>query len=157
MPIFDCITCDQTLFRKDVIPMKQEYQQTQSHQRKRKKSKEMSMNLDSDIYICKTCKKALKNDVEASFTVQKKFQRNKPIRIVKELNELEERLIALRLAFPQIRELGQRYKKPQLGLTGGVINVPNDISRIQHALPRDINETSTIAIALKKSLRFKNA
>jgi hypothetical protein len=57
----------------------------------------------------------------------------------------------------QIRELGQRYRKPQLGLTGGVINVPTDISRIQHALPHNINETDTIAVAIKKSLRLKNA
>ena len=41
VPIFDCITCEQTLFRKDVIPIKQECQQTESHQRKRKKSTEM--------------------------------------------------------------------------------------------------------------------
>ena len=33
----------------------------------------MPMNVDSDIYICKTCKKALKNDVEANFTIQKKI------------------------------------------------------------------------------------
>ena len=157
VPIFDCITCEQTLFRKDVIPIKEKYQQRELHQRKRKKSTEMRTNLHSNIYICRSCKKALKNDVDAKFTVEKKFKRNKPIRIVKELNELEERLIALRLSFLQIRELGQRFKKPQLGLTGGVINVPTDVSRIQHALPRDINETSTIAIAIKKSLRFKNA
>ena len=72
VPIFDCITCEQTLFRKYVIPIKQEYQQTESRQRKRKKSTEMRMNLDSDICICKNCKKALKNDVKASFTVKKK-------------------------------------------------------------------------------------
>ena len=59
----------------------------------------MRMNLDSDIYICKTCKKSLKNDVDTSFAVEKKFKLNKPIRIVKQLNDLEERLIALRFPF----------------------------------------------------------
>jgi hypothetical protein len=76
---------------------------------------------------------------------------------VKELYELEERLIALRLPFLQIRELGKRYRKPQLGLNGGVINVPVDTSRIQCALPRNINESDTVAIAIKKRLVFKSA
>jgi hypothetical protein len=76
---------------------------------------------------------------------------------MKQLNELEERLIALRLPFLQIRELGHKYRGQQMGLTGGVINVPTDTSRIQHALPRDIKETDTIAVEIKKKLCYKSA
>ena len=61
------------------------------------------------------------------------------------------------MPFLQIRELGLRYQKPQLGLSGGVINVPTDISRIQHALPQKLNESDTIAIEIKRSLKLKNA
>ena len=53
--------------------------------------------------------------------------------------------------------MGHRHKKPQLGLTGGVINFPTNISRIQSALPRTIKDTDTIVFVLKKSLRFKSA
>ena len=66
-------------------------------------------------------------------------------------------MVALRLPFLQIRELGRKYQKGQLGLTGGVINVPADTHRLQSILPRDINETDTVAIALKKRLMYKNA
>ena len=76
---------------------------------------------------------------------------------MEKITELEERLISLRLPFLQIRELRLRYQKPQLGLSGGVINVPADISRIQHALPRTLNESDTIAVAIKKNLKFRNA
>jgi len=45
---------------------------------------------------------------------------------MKQLNELEERLIALRFPFLQIQELGHKYKGQQMGLTRGVINVPTN-------------------------------
>ena len=50
-----------------------------------------------------------------------------------------------------------RYKKPQLGLIGWVINVPTCIKRTQSALPRNIRETDTVAVAIKRRLNLKNA
>jgi hypothetical protein len=76
--------------------------------------------------------------------VPKRIRRNINIRILKKMDELEERLIVLWLHFLQIRELGQRYRKPQLGLIGRVIIVPTDISRIQHALPHNINKLAQL-------------
>ena len=52
--------------------------------------------------------------------------------------------------------MGLRYKKPQLGLTRGVINVPTCINRIQSALPRNVRETDRVAVAIKRRLNFKN-
>ena len=53
--------------------------------------------------------------------------------------------------------MGPRYKKPQLCLIGGVINVPTCINRIQSTLPRNIRETDTVTVAIKRCLNFKNA
>jgi hypothetical protein len=44
-----------------------------------------------------------------------------------------------------------------MGLTGGVINVPTNTSRIKHALTHDIKETDTIAVEIKKKLCYKSA
>ena len=74
VPLFDCIACEQTLFRKDVTPIRQEYQETELRRRKRKRSTKMPMNLQSHIYICKGCKKTLKNDVDSGFAIDKKFR-----------------------------------------------------------------------------------
>lgn len=41
----------------------------------------------------------------------------------------------------QIQELGQKYRGQQMGLTGGIINVPTDTPQIQNVLPCDIKET----------------
>ena len=102
-------------------------------------------------------KKTLQKGDVPKFAVFDCIRKNKSIATLKTINELEERLVALRFPFLQIRELGLRYQKPQLGLSGGVINVHADISRIQHAFPRKINESDTNAIAIKRSLKFKNA
>ncbi len=71
------------------------------------------------------------------------------------MTSLEERLVSLRSAFAQIRQLG--YKRAQYALNGTIINVPVDFDKVKHALPRDIDEANTIAIRLKHKLHYENA
>ncbi|GIY81916.1 hypothetical protein CDAR_43411 [Caerostris darwini] len=54
-----------------------------------------------------------------------------------ELNDLEERLVALRIPFMQIRELG---RDRQYGIKGSVTNVPNDLHKSVDCLPRNVND-----------------
>jgi len=63
--------------------------------------------------------------------------------------------VSLRISFAQIRPWG--YKRPQMGLTGSIINVPVQLDVVQKALPQFISDTMTIAVALKRCLRYKNA
>jgi hypothetical protein len=44
-----------------------------------------------------------------------------------------------------------------VGLIGGVINVPTNTSRIQHSLPRDIKQTNTDVVKIKKNIFYKSA
>ena len=66
------------------------------------------------------------------------------------VSSLEERLVSLRIAFAQIRQLG--FKRAQYELNGSIINIPVDFDKVRQALPRDIDETKTIAIKLKRKL-----
>ena len=68
------------------------------------------------------------------------------------LHQLEERLIALRIPFMQIRELP---RGGQYSLKGNVINVPVDIQPTVSCLPRPMDENFTVAIQLKKKLTYK--
>ena len=68
------------------------------------------------------------------------------------LHQLEERLIALRIPFMQIRELP---RGGQYSLKGNVINVPVDIQPTINCLPRPMDENFTVAIQLKKKLSYK--
>jgi hypothetical protein len=59
--------------------------------------------------------------------------------------------VSLRIAFAQIRPWG--YKRPQMGLTGSIINVHVQLDVVQKALPQFINNTITIVVALKRRVR----
>ncbi|GIX98075.1 hypothetical protein CDAR_200031 [Caerostris darwini] len=61
----------------------------------------------------------------------------------------EERLVALRIPFMQIRELG---RDRQYGIKGSVTNVPNDFHKSVDCLPRNVNDSATIYVKLKKRL-----
>jgi hypothetical protein len=63
--------------------------------------------------------------------------------------------VSLRIAFSQIRPWG--YKRPQMGLTGSIINVLVQLDVVQKALQQFINNTITIVVALKRRLQYKNA
>jgi hypothetical protein len=89
------------------------------------------------------------------FATPEQIRCNTPLPDVSTLTELEERLVSLRIAFAQIRPWG--YKRPQMGLTGSIINVHVQLDVVQKALPQFINDTMTIVVALKRRLGYKNA
>ena len=72
--------------------------------------------------ICKQCKNAICNGDFPSFACPSRIRRNTILEYVTTLTQLEERLVAPRMAFAQIKQLG--YKRAQIGLTGTIINVP---------------------------------
>jgi len=156
-PIFNCSSCETTFFKRDIFFVQQESQAKQTKIRKLSTGFENVKSCVENCYICKHCKRAIEHETIAKYAVPEQIRRNNGTRTLTELTELEERLVSLRFPFLQIKEMGHRHKKSQLGLTGGVINVPTNISRIQSALPQTIKDTDTVAVVLKKSLRFKSA
>ena len=71
-----------------------------------------------------------------------------------DLNELEWRLLAPRLAFQKVM---QAPRGKQLKITGNVANVPADVSSTVNFLPRLGNETGTIKVKLKRRLQYKSS
>ena len=71
-----------------------------------------------------------------------------------DLNELECRLIAPRLAFQKIF---QAPRGGQLKITGNVVNVPADVNSTVNMLPRLPDETGTIKVQLKRRLQYKSS
>ncbi|GIY18080.1 hypothetical protein CDAR_286841 [Caerostris darwini] len=99
-----------------------------------------SVELD-EADFCKTCSDHIcKRDVpnlEANYG----FRYPEQPSCLSELNDLEERLVALRIPFMQIRELG---RDRQYGIKGSVTNVPNDLHKSVDCLPRNVNDSATI-------------
>jgi len=69
-----------------------------------------------------------------------------------DLNELEWRLLAPRLAFQKVM---QAPRGKQLKITGNVVNVPADVSTTVNLLPRLENETGTIKVKLREDYSTK--
>ena len=67
------------------------------------------------------------------------------------LNELECRLVAPRVAFQKIM---QAPRGKQFKITGNVVNVPADVTTTVNMLPRLPQQTSTIKVQLKRRLQY---
>lgn len=69
------------------------------------------------------------------------------------MSQLEERLVALRLPFMQIKLLG--FEKQSV-LKGNVVNVENNLDICAKVLPRKFNESSTVQVQLMRRMQYKH-
>lgn len=69
-----------------------------------------------------------------------------------DLNELECRLLAPRIAF---QKLMQARRGKQLKILGNIVNVPADVSHTVSMLPRLQSQTATIKVNLKENSSIK--
>ena len=104
-------------------------------------------------WICSTCIYNIRRDKVPKLAVINgmKFPYRPP---EMNLNNLEERLISLRIPFMQIRALNSGG---QFSLKGSVVNVPAEIEPTIRALPRLQHQSETIPVKLKRMKEFKSA
>ena len=146
-PLYVCSCCHQTWFRKSVSMLKNTHISAES---KRLHCTDFT-SVGNEEWICHTCLSALRESKPPKLSVANGMKwPDKPPEL--NLHQLEERLIALRLPFMQIRELP---RGGQYSLKGNVINVPVDIQPTINCLPRPMDENFTVAIQLKKKLSYK--
>ena len=108
-------------------------------------------SINNEEWVCHTCLGTLRDGKVPKLSVANGMKwPNRPPEL--DLHQLEERLIALRIPFMQIRELP---RGGQYSLKGNVINVPVDIQPTVSCLPRPMDENFTIAVQLKKKLSYK--
>ena len=146
-PLYVCSCCHQTWFRKSVSMLKNTHISAES---KRLHCTDFT-SVGNEEWICHTCLSALRESKPPKLSVANGMKwPDKPPEL--NLHQLEERLIALRIPFMQIRELP---RGGQYSLKGNVINVPVDIQPTINCLPRPMDENFTVAIQLKKKLSYK--
>ena len=146
-PLYVCSCCHQTWFRKSVSMLKNTHISAES---KRLHCTDFT-SVGNEEWICHTCLSALRESKPPKLSVANGMKwPDKPPEL--NLHQLEERLIALRIPFMQIRELP---RGGQYSLKGNVINVPVDIQPTINCLPRPMGENFTVAIQLKKKLSYK--
>ena len=146
-PIFVCTCCHQTWFRKSVSMIKNI--NISAKDIRLYCTKLLSVNKEE--WVCHTCLSTIRDGKVPKLSVANGMKwPEKPMEL--HLHQLEERLIALRIPFMQIRELP---RGGQYSLKGNVINVPVDIQPTVSCLPRPMDENFTVAIKLKKKLSYK--
>ena len=145
-PLYICSCCHQTWFKQSVTSIK-----SLSHS-EQQKFLTNTISFDNSEWICYTCKSAVVSGKVPKLSVINGMSwPEKPKELY--LYPLEERLIALRIPFMQIRELPRGR---QLSVKGNVVNVPVDIQPVINALPRPLDENVTVAVKLKKKMSFKS-
>ena len=146
-PLYVCSCCHQTWFRKSVSILKNTYIPAES---KRQHCTNF-ISVNDKEWICHTCLSALRDSKIPKLSVTNGMKWPiKPPEL--NLHQLEERLIALRIPFMQIRELP---RGGQYSLKRNVINVPVDIQPTINCLPRPMDDNFTVAIQSKKKLSYK--
>ena len=146
-PLYVCSCCHQTWFRKCVSMLKNTHISAES---KRLHCTDFT-SVGNEEWICHTCLSAVRENKPPKLSVANGMKwPDKPPEL--NLHQLEERFIALRIPFMQIRELP---RGGQYSLKGNVIYVPFDIQPTINCLPRPMDENFTVAIQLKKKLSYK--
>ena len=110
-------------------------------------------SVNNKEWLCRTCKSYLvKNKVPPTAILNGMQFPIKPEFF--DLNELECRLLAPRLAF---QKLFQAPRGRQFKIQGNIVNVPAEVSDTVNMLPRLPSQTGTIKVNLKRKLQYKSS
>jgi len=148
-PLYVCTCCDQLWYKHGVLDARKLRELTSDVD----KYLSNNMSVDNVDWVCLTCYKYLVKDKMPPLSVVNgmKFP-ERPAFF--DLNELECRLLAPRIAF---QKLMQAPRGKQLKIHGNVVNVPADVTNTVSMLPRLPSEACTIKVNLKRKLQYKSS
>ena len=151
-PIFVCTCCHQTWFRHSVYDVQNIRLSNKEEENMFKKCRTGYISKDNKEWICRACRIAVKERRVPKLSIYNKMGfPDVPPEL--DILPMEERLIALQIAFIQLRDhpiCRQTFSK------GNMVNVPVNISPTINTLPRNISETNTIAIKFKRKKQYKH-
>ncbi|XP_071169456.1 uncharacterized protein [Mytilus edulis] len=106
----------------------------------------------TSLWICYTChRKMMKGKIPADSFSNGLMLEDVPLEL-KQLNSIEQQLIALNIPFMKIMALP---KGGQKGVHGPVVCVPSDLKKVTTILPRSEDESLLLKIKLKRKLNYK--
>ena len=148
-PLYICTCCDQLWYKHSVVSADKLRQTNPDIDRYLYDIK----SVDNKEWVCKTCHSHLiKNKLPPCAIANDMAFPQKPDFF--DLNELECRLLAPRIAF---QKLMQAPRGKQLKIHGNIVNVPADVNDTVRMLPRLHSQSSTIKINLKRKLQYKSS
>ena len=148
-PLYICSCCDQLWYKHSVFPAAKIRNSNPAAEKYLLNSK----SVNNKEWLCRTCHNHLAKDKVPPLALLNGMKFPKKPEFF-DLNELECRLIAPRLAF---QKLMQAPRGRQLKIHGNVVNVPAEVSDTVNMLPRLPNDTGTIKVNLKRKLQYKSS
>ena len=148
-PLYICTCCDQLWYRHSVPPANQLTLKNPDMM----KYLQNIVSVDNIKWACRTCSGHLRKGKVPPCAIVNGMQFPRKPNFF-DLNELECRLVAPRLAFQKI------YQAPrggQLKITGNVVNVPADVNSTVNMLPLLADDNCTIKVQLKRRLQYKSS
>ena len=112
--------------------------------------------LDKIKWICKTCSKYCKRNKYPPLLLKGKFEFQEIDDLINDLNEAEALLVSPRIPFMKIRPLKKYGNDKQYGMVGNVVNVPSDQNEILRILPRNLKDSETIQIKIKRRMEYNS-
>ena len=149
-PVYECVCCCRLFFRESV-----RYYRTSDFKNCKSEflRKACIRMLDDVGYLCCMCKQSLSYSKIPKLSLcndQLKFPEVRES--ISKLTDLEERFVAPRIPFMQIRALfNEQYMQK-----GRAVNVPCEIEQNLSVLPRTSTETKLIPIAFRRKKKFKS-
>ena len=154
-PIYVCTCCQQTFFKKSITEFTQSPKNEENPTFKlMNKCSTAFKSFENKEWICISCKTSIQthNKIPTMSIANKMGFPIKPPQLF--LHHTEERLIALRNPFMQIRQLPRGGQK---SIHGNVVNIPCDIRPVANTLPRNMNDTDTISVKYKRKLSYDHS
>ncbi|XP_055685061.1 uncharacterized protein LOC129791128 [Lutzomyia longipalpis] len=107
-------------------------------------------------YCCTTCHLYLNKNKLPTLAIKNGLDFPEIPDCLKDLSDLEERMVAPIINFMEIRELKKYALNPQKGLKGSVVHIPVEINDMVKVLPRRFDNMGTVQIKLKRHEDYKN-
>ena len=107
---------------------------------------------DNNEWICRSCHNAMSRNNKPMQAIANGLQLDLIPSELKDLNNLELRLISLRIPFVKLFALSSGKQR---SIHGTAVNVPSKLDSVCTLLPRLPTEASMIPFKLKRKLRYK--
>ncbi|KAE8738044.1 hypothetical protein FOCC_FOCC016482, partial [Frankliniella occidentalis] len=113
-------------------------------------------DISSCVKVCSTCKSSILSEKVPTLAVVNGFKYPKTPSELPPLTEVAEHILALRVPFQQVTNLGKMGKRGQYGLKGSVINIPIEpVENLYHLIPLLPKEDELYIVNLKRKLVHK--
>lgn len=150
-PTYVCTCCQQLWFKHSVIKVTSMATRKSEILALFEQCRTKYISSDDIEWICHTCKQSIYAGKVPKLSVYNGMGfPEKPPEL--DLCPLEERLVAPRIPFMQIRNLPCGSQKL---VHGNIVNVPVDISPTINTLPRTLSDSYTVAVKFKRKKQYK--